>query len=232
MKKYAPFLVLVLVILIGFLGYKILGRSGESGLPIEQRPFTSLTPTSDGHWLIMKIGRINVPDAATLEYELLYQVPDRPDQGIPGTVKLDGKDIERKLLLGTESSGKYRFDEGVEHGTLTLKFRNSGNKLIGTISTDFHMQFATQVFSSQDGKFNYTIDEKLRGGYFVTMNTLGLPAPANFSPKVVYGVFSSDKLKFPGQVTLDGTVYYWNGESWTNLGDKMAPDIGVFASTQ
>lgn len=231
MKKYTPFLVVALVILVTFLGYKILLKKSEAELPIEQRPFTSLTPTSDGHWLIMKIERINVPNATTLEYELLYQVPGKPDQGIPGTVKLDGKDIERKLLLGTESSGNYSFDEGVERGKLTLKFRDSSNKLIGTVSTDFHLQFAVQVFSSPDGKFNYTIDEKLRGGYFVTMDTLGLPAPADFSPKAVYGIFSSDGPKFPGQVTLEGTVYYWDGSSWTNLGDKLAPDIGVFASS-
>jgi len=69
-----------------------------------------------------------VTGAASMDYELIYSTSDGGQQGVPGTVKLTGTDIDRPLLLGSESSGKYRYDAGVEQGTMTLKFRDASGK--------------------------------------------------------------------------------------------------------
>jgi hypothetical protein len=121
-------------------------------IPLDQRPSISLTPTSDGHWLNFIVKNIKVKDASSMDYELLYTTGAGIQQGVPGTVKLDGADVERKLLLGSESSGKFRYDEGVKDGTISIKFRNSAGKLLGKLSTTFSLGTPSK------GVFEVTMD--------------------------------------------------------------------------
>lgn len=161
MKKYLPLILIgvgILVLIGGFLFVRSSRNKGGEGeesvkeIPAEQRPLVSLTPSGDGHWLKLKIEKIKVEKAASLDYELLYSLPDGRTQGVPGTVKIDGKDIERDLLLGSESSGKFRYDEGVTGGTLTIRFRDSKGKLIGKLSTKFTLT------SPKKGVFEISMD--------------------------------------------------------------------------
>src|SRR4030042_2297790 len=183
MKKFLPFIILVLgiVVLAGAFifikGQKQKGVSPASEdetvkeIPIEKRPVASLTPSTDGHWLKLKVEKI-VINAASMDYELLYQLPDGRTQGVPGTIKLDNNPkIERDLLMGSESSGKFRYDEGVEKGTLSLKFRDDTGKLVGKLSGDFHLQSAVAILNSVDGKFTYTLNKTPKSGYFIVMET-------------------------------------------------------------
>lgn len=176
-------------------------------LPQSQWPVVTLTPTSDpkvanslGHFLDFRVQKINVPGAVSMDYELIYSTSNGGQQGVPGTVQLKG-DVERKLLLGSESSGKFRFDAGVDHGTMTIRFRDAKGKLIGKLAADFHLQFGDTVLSSQDGKFKYTLDKAATGVYFITMKTFAQPDPALY---VIwqngYGVFASDGLPHSGKV--------------------------------
>ena len=164
MKRFLPiFLVLLgILVLAGVYFFVIKGKketdvvqeeeTARIEVPLGERPVASLTPSSDGHWLKMVIEKIAI-DAATLDYELLYKLPDGRTQGVPGTIKLEGQDsIERDLLLGSESSGKFRYDEGVENGTLTLRFRNQKGKLIVKFATEFHLQSETSSLKKRLGK--------------------------------------------------------------------------------
>lgn len=103
--------------------------------------------------------------------------------------------------MGSESSGKYRYDEGVERGTLTITFRDSKGKSMGKLSTDFHLQTETTTLTSVDGKFTYELDKLAKGVFFVTMNTFLEP---DSSMVVVwqngYGVFASDGKSHAGKV--------------------------------
>src|SRR3989344_4056334 len=134
MKKYLPLILVgvgVLVLVGGFLVIRGSENKGnqtprvqdetQASLPeiaLADRPIASLTPTNDGHFLNLKIEKIKIPDAVTMDYEMTYQLPDGRTQGAPGTIKLEGQTVvERKLLLGSESSGKFRYDEGVKQGT-------------------------------------------------------------------------------------------------------------------
>jgi hypothetical protein len=239
MKKYLPFILLFAGLLAVVGG--IIFVKGKKKAPIEEeetalievslpdRPIASLTPTEDGHYLDLKIEKI-VIDAESMDYELLYKTGTGITQGVPGTVELDGRDFfEAELLLGSESSGKFRYDEGVEEGTLTLRFRNNKGKLLVKFATDFHLQSDSSELTSLDGGFAYELDI-VRKGYFVTMETFGFPGDA--PGDVVagpYGVFGSSEDSLDGQVVMDnGTPYAWYGSAWKKLDDSSSSDIGVF----
>lgn len=221
MKKFLPLiligagillLVIVFIVIKGGKGGALPEVQDEASIPeIAQSewPVVSLTPTeksgvagSMGHWLDFKVQKINIAKAATMDYELIYTTGAGIQQGVPGTVKLDGTDIERPLLLGSESSGKFRYDAGVEKGTMTLKFRDVGGKMIGKLVTDFHLQSETTTLTSSDGKFTYELDKIAKGVFFVTMKTFAEPDSAIV---VVtsngYSVFASDGKPHTGKVS-------------------------------
>lgn len=242
MKKYLPLFLFLVGILAVIAAYSLVikGKKKEPleeetsliEVPLAERPLASLTPSTDGHWLKMKVEKI-VINAASLDYELLYKLPDGRTQGVPGTIELDGqKEIERDLLLGSESSGKFRYDEGVENGTLTLRFRNKKGKLVAKFSTDFHLQSDTSKLQTFDGAFTYTLS-KTSKAYFVSMETFGAPKdiPEGVS-NGPYGIFSSSKTDQAGNVGIGGTmIYRWTGSKWHALEDNNSSDIGIFIAT-
>lgn len=240
MKKYLPIIIFAVGLLV-FVGGFIFVRSRQSSpsatpssqdepvadIPFDKRPFVTLTPTSDGHYLVLNIENIKVDNASVLDYELLYQVADGRTQGVPGSIKLDESKIEKELLLGSESSGKYRYDEGVETGTLTLRFRNDKGKLVGKLSTDWHLQSNTKELASVDGSFQFALNSAPKGVYFVTMQTFGVAQmPDGFSAsenQMVYGIFNSSSENYSGSPT-PANVLNWNGTSWQD--DSF--ETGVF----
>ncbi|MDP1760396.1 MAG: hypothetical protein Q8L01_03050 [Candidatus Woesebacteria bacterium] len=209
LKKFLPLIlfaigILVLVLVFVFIKKNKTVPAEETDtvaeVALSDRPMASLTPTSDGHYLTLKIEKITLAKVSSLDYELLYSLPDGRTQGVPGTVDLKGTtEIERKLLLGSESSGKFRYDEGVEDGSLTIRLRDSKGKLLAKFSTKFHLQSSDLELTSIDNNFTYTLDKKSSGMFFVTMETFGLPRPegAGLPDSVVsgpYGIFASDDL--------------------------------------
>jgi len=240
-KKYLPAILVVvgvIVLIVAFVAVR--GRNKAEvvededtliEVSLEERPIASLTPTDDGHWLKLIIDNI-VIDAASLDYELLYKLPDGRTQGVPGTIKLTGQDsIERDLLLGSESSGKFRYDEGVEQGTLTLKFRNDKGQLIAKFATDFSLLSGTVEVGTVDLAFVYTLKEE-SDEFFVAMETFGLPgsSPGNVVEGPI-GVFSSSTSEVPGTLSANRPIYLWTGSEWQVLKNDSSPDIGIFVET-
>lgn len=204
-------------------------------IPFDQRPYVSLTPRSDGHWLKLSVSGVNkISGAASIDYLLEYTAKGDITQGVPGSVKLAGiTTIDRDLLLGSESSGKFRYDEGVENGKLTLSFRDAKGKLLGRLKTDFHFQTGTTTLTSSDGKFTYELSKASPKGYFVTHLTFGVPEGVKGDiAEGPYGVFTSDTGKLPGKVTLEGTTLNrWGESKWNVIKGGVSPDLGVFLST-
>ncbi len=206
LKKYLPLILLGVGVLVLILVFALIKNKKTEvavddsdtivEVPFAQRPVANLTPTSDGHYINLKIEKITLPKAASLDYELLYSLPDGRTQGVPGTVDLKGQTtFERKLLLGSESNGKFRYDEGVADGSLTVRLRGSNGKLLAKFSTKWHLQSTDQELTSIDQNFTYKLEKKPKGMYFVTMETFGLMdssiAEVASGP---YGIFSSDEL--------------------------------------
>ena len=222
MKKYLPLILIgsgVLVVLLAvFVVFRTLKSSTPTSspdqaevipeLPQSEWPVVTLAPTTDdkipnslGHLLDFKVQKINVSGATSMDYLLVYNTSDGGQQGVPGTIKLAGGDIDKNLLLGSESSGKFRFDAGVSQGTVTVTFRDGNGKSLGKLSTDFHLQSNETSLTSIDGKFTYNLDKPAKGVYFVTMPTFTQPDPSMY---VVwqngYGIFASDGKPHSGKV--------------------------------
>lgn len=243
MKRYLPLLLFLIgVLVLAGVYFFVLRKPAteetkeEEGLievSLIDRPIASLTPTQDGHWLKLRIEKL-LSGADSLDYELLYTLPDGRTQGVPGTIGLKGEsEIERDLLLGSESSGKFRYDEGVEVGTLTLRFRNEKGKLLAKFSTKFHLQNATKELTSVDGKFVARLS-KLTGDYFVVMDTFGIPdSPPVQLTSGPYGLFSSAKGSLPSVVKIGSEKVYRHitGPRWKvheDNDDLLDSDSGVF----
>lgn len=238
MKQKLPLVFLAVGAIVVVVAFVVLrGRPAEDDeenvpeLPFSQRPYTQLIPTEDGHYLNMIVSNFNIPGAVSMDYELYYDTAEGITQGVPGKVNLYGKDsVERELLLGSESSGKFRYDEGVDDGTLTLRFRDRDGKLIGKVTGQWALLRGETKLSSLDGEFTYTLDEESEV-YFVVMPTFGLPksAPAEVSGGP-YGVFASEPGPFSGEVDLTGEVYAWYGDGWERISGSSS-DLGVFITT-
>src|SRR5260221_7557137 len=86
MKKYLPFILVVVaatVLVGGFLIVKKITQpvstdmSQDDGsvadFPQDQKPVAALVPTSDGHYLTLKVDGIKVPNATSMDYDLLWK---------------------------------------------------------------------------------------------------------------------------------------------------------------
>ena len=238
MKKFLPLILFVLGLVVFALVYFFLIKSPKKTNIVEDdtsnlievslndRPIVSLTPTSDGHWLNLKIEKIKIPGAYSMDYELLYDLPDGRTQGVPGSITLNGQAlIERELLLGSESSGKYRYDEGVNIGTMTVRFRNEKGKLIARFTTKFSLLSNTTKLVSVDEAFTATLSKTVKG-YFVVMETFGIPKEAPSDVKSgPYGLFYSEATALTGEAQLGSyTTYMYKGSDWV----KDAFGTGIF----
>lgn len=247
MKKYLPFVFLgvAVIFVVGIIAYSkrsstpvayddVVEEETAPEIPFDQRPVASLTPKADGHWLSLKLTGINrLAAATTVEYEVLYEAGDGRQQGSSGKTQISGKtSYDSDILLGSESSGKFRYDAGVEKGTLTIKYRDAKGKLAGKLMTDFHFQTGTDILTSVDNKFTYKLDKVSKKGFFLTMNTFGVPQGLDGLANGPIGLFSSETVKLPGTVTMEGSkVWLWNEASWSPTASNKAPNIGIFAST-
>lgn len=236
MKKVLPIALLLIGILV-FVGvYFLVIRKPEievvddedtSALievSLEDRPVAMLTPRADGHWWDLSVTKLGKFDSDKLEYEIVYSVPNKGQQGTGGTLPLKGESLEKEILIGSESSGNYYYDSGVEEGTLTLKFRNEKGKLVAKFSTPFHFQSKTDEVSTVDGSFIVKLDDDY-DEYFVTMETFGVPEGLSGGiSNGPYGVFTSaDTVK--GTSNLSGSVMLWNG-SWESVSGESS--LGIF----
>lgn len=207
-KRLPVIIVAIVVLLLGgiFAFIKSRGDNAPPGMveeiapeiPPELRPFTSLTPTEDGHFLTLLIDEVKIEGATVLDFELFYLTGSGNQQGSSGLMEIKpGETLEDKLLLGSESSGKFRYDDGVENGTLTIRFRNDDGKLLGKLTTDFSLLTNTNTLVSPDGSFIYELDKAPRGVFFVVMQTFGTNEEVNIEG-TNYAIFSSDGETYPG----------------------------------
>lgn len=196
---------------------------------LEERPFVSLTPSSDGHWLTLAVSRIQ--DADSFEYELTYETDEGVTQGaVGGPFNLKGKTTyEKEILLGTESSGKFRYHEGVEQGTLMVRLE--GGPGPRKFVTEFYLKKGPAQLASVDNQFGLAAKFS-SSQFYLLMPTVGLPA--EFDQEVAsgpYGVFGSGSQSISA-ATLEpqpeGNPYFFDGKQWQDLTKKSIGQIGVF----
>jgi hypothetical protein len=147
-------------------------------IPVGERPIINLTPREDGHMLFLKISEIP-KSVASIEYELIYSAKDESveiEKGLGDTIKDVTSSLERKLLLGTESCTngcKYKYDEGVNGGTLSLKFYNT-NGQVSTYESSFVLKSTAdlkkdKILKLSTDNFEVPLPAKLTGNNFFTL---------------------------------------------------------------
>lgn len=234
MKKFMPIFILCLgavaIVAVYFVFRPKAVVKSDDGqdlmkLSLQELPIISLTPTSDGHYLDLKVEKIKINKAVYMDFQFLYEVPGKVAQGSSGdNIDITSGSYKTSILLGSESSGKFRYDEGVEKGGLTLWFRDKDKKLLAKLETDFVMKRGANEIVSSDGVFKYMPRESKN--FFVVMETLGIPDGYPFDPmKIIgpYGVFSSSDDDGHG-IFEDGKVYVYD-QGWS----ESSKGLGIYA---
>lgn len=144
-KKIVITLIVLTTVIIGGIFIKIKTNKQSVSSQIEKKgdvlPTSDIIPTidesvnvnltsQDKKEVILIIE--NLPkNTTTIEYELSYFTKGNLPKGVIGTIETQDKDsIERRITLGTCSSGTCVYDEGVNNIKVSLKFEGEyGNKL-------------------------------------------------------------------------------------------------------
>lgn len=252
MKKH--FIISILILSVSLSGCSLFKKKNTSSEPetkepinepvnvidLQDRPFISLVPRSDGKEVTLSIASLP-KDAQEMEYELEYQAGTLL-QGAFGSIDFEKNPVPTsvKTLLGSCSAGgACSFHEDVKGGTLILKFRGTENYVLKTEWRFQATKEAAGLFSSRDAKFQLDAGKALDShGFVIIMQTSGLPQPVD--SEVIagpYGISTSDDLPDKTAVlTLrlsdsadTATIKGWDGESWEDF-DTIVKDKSATAT--
>ncbi len=216
---------------------------------IKERPFVSLLPSSDNHWLTLEVKNI-IKGTSGLEYDLIYFAEvegNRIERGISTAgkaVELNNQsEFSKKVLLGSAScttgTCKYKYDEGVNEGTLTLTLNSGGRK--EKYETVFRIQKGKEGkegLTTGDGVFSFVSSALPVTSIYLTISSVGVPVslPSGVVPKTVpYGIFSCVVIKggtVAFKTALPGvSIYAFDGKAWSKLSTTVSDGQAKAASS-
>lgn len=197
--------------------------------PLENRPYVRLTPSADGHTIVMDVVEVK-KKAADLEYEIEYNSGSLL-QGAFGQTSLSSLPVSKNILLGSCSTGgKCTYNTDVTGGTLTLRFGSPDY----TLKQDWsfvEMKKGVTTFTSRDGKLAADASKaKIKATDVIVYQTPGLPGQAPGT--VVTGPYTvAANGAITGSVALTfrvgsdvsaATIYGYDGKQWKSLSTKLA----------
>lgn len=216
--------------------------------PIEEtiliRPYVSLVPTADGHWVNLEVKKLP-QGTKSIGYELTYFADiegskiERGVGNIDQPIDLNGAtDFSKKILFGTAScttgTCKYRYDENITEGVLSLSLIGSSKD---KYESSYRLQRGKEVkegLTTGDGIFSFT-SQTLSSGTYLTISTIGINVdlPVNLKAKSLpYGTFplpGKGNVSFKSGTTA--SIYCLNGSSWSKLVSEAANGtISAFGS--
>jgi hypothetical protein len=264
MKKILPILLVVIIIAIvvgGFVfGRGLLQKNKSSEttnpalskpkvenvnqLPLEKRPYIVVEPKSEtrpqdyGHWITVTIDKASAYQS--VEYDVEYQAGNLI-QGFMHRIDFTKESLPaaKEGFFGSESKGKYKYDENVKSGSILFKFFKD-SKTYDALKAYFNLQNMAEqkgVFTSNDGKATLEVGttDLDSGDYLVITSTLGLPAPV--TGKVLsepYGFYDGKavaKLK-NAQLSIRNAedlakakILGWDGSKWQEY--KITTNSGL-----
>ena len=259
-KKYIIIGAVIVLLLIAGLGFwffqpfsgkkSIQPQSGSktkktiavNTLPLEERPYVIFVPTSKiepkslGHWVTFTVD--NIGKFSQVEYEFEYTTGTMIQGGL-GRIDFtkEHPPVSKEIAFGSESKGKYKYDEGVYKGQFTFTFSNGED---AALKTDFNLQNVGEnngIFLTPDDKAELKTGSDLKSNdYLIIASTLGLPAPV--TGKVIagpYGFYADSPRSLSGStITFEDAgdnaqILFWNGSKWQELATKVS---GKKASAQ
>lgn len=206
---------------------------------IKERPYVSLLPTADGHWVTIDVKKIT-KGTTGLEYELTY-FADLEGSKIERGVSTGGKpvdlagatDYSKKVLFGSASCTtgvcKYSYDNNVNEGMFSLKLIGANG--MEKYETVFRIQSGTEAkegFSTGDGTFSFVSLALPAKSLYLTTSSVGLPVslPEGVVVKSVpYAIFPSISAKgtvFIKTELAEASIYAFDGKTWKKLITQVA----------
>lgn len=172
-----------------------------SEISLKDKPYVTLTPTTDGAEIIVSIENMSFFD--NIEYELTY-LADNPQiagekiqRGSTGT-DLNTKDpkYKKSILLGTASKGTRSPDRGITDGKLTMHLIKGEAEYLSKTEWNLFETGGTQAtVKDQAGNVEVDIPATLGKIYWVILaDTVGVPP--TFDKDIltvatpIYGTFS------------------------------------------
>jgi len=202
-------------------------------------PTVFLTPYVDKHRLDITISNIKAP---RMDYQIIYTANingNQVERGFGGRdIKVNSNQLIREgkdaVVFGSESSGKFKYDEGVKNGSIEITYRDDKGKVTGRASSDWVIYDSSEKIkaSTADGKITFTPDLKTKATVLL-MNTLGLPSSLDGNPVFgPYGIFTSNNQKIGGTVTIvSGSQedinlfsFYQEAGRWKNTALQLKPE--------
>ena len=166
----------------------------------EKLPYLRLTPKENNHKLLLSI--LDAKGFEKVEYELIYELEDGLTRGATGDMNLTEKN-QKEILLGTCSSGKCKYDEGVTGGELIINLQKD-DKLY-SFQTKFVLLQKGDNFTSDDEKITITAQNS-----FCLLIGGGLPAETE--KEVVNGPYILSNISENSQAELEninGNLLVW-----------------------
>ncbi len=169
-------------------------------IEFKNRPYVTLTPTSDGAEIIISME--NMGNFDRIEYELIY-LADNPQiggekiqRGSTGTdVNPKDQKYKKSILLGTASRGVRSPDRGITDGKLNLHLFKGETEFNSETDWDLiEVGSKIQTITNRAGNFKLKAGPFQKQYWIIIADTVGIPPDATFEPgKVippVYGIFS------------------------------------------
>lgn len=202
-------------------------------IPVAERPFVRLEPSSDGHYISIIIETIKKP-ATNLEYEMEYQTGSML-QGFGGVINIGRLPVTERKLFGSQSAGgAITYHEDIQGGNLELQFGGSENYAVKSAWRYFTNTAKESKFSSQDTKFSITSPKLGDFAQLIVYNTPGFPEEINQALlSDPYSLSASRSLEGVGDVTVsirhtgEGQIMGFDGETWQTLPTTFADNLNT-----
>lgn len=170
-------------------------------IAIADRPFVTLTPTSDGAEIIISIE--NMGKFERIEYELTYLADNPQSLGTKITRGATGTDVntsdakyKKSVLLGTASRGVRSPDTGITDGKLVMHMFVGEEEFLSESDWTFE-KIGSMASTTKSASANFEVEVPSLGKdyWLIIADTVGVPPnPQNFTVEEVilpiYGTFS------------------------------------------
>jgi len=200
---------------------------------IKERPFISLVPTADGHWVNLEVKNI-INGATGIVYDLTY-LAEVEGSKIERGVSTGDKPVElgsareyaKKILFGSASCTtgvcKYKYDENVNEGMVSLNFTGAVNS--EKYQSVYRIQKGKEAkvgLTTGDGIFSFVSSSLPANTLYLTISTIGVPIPLAegiIAKSPPYGIFPAISAKGTVSFKFDSEaeIYAYNGKTWQKL---------------
>ena len=200
-------------------------------IPVADRPYMTLTPSSDGHYITLAIKEVK-KDASKVDYEMEYQTGSML-QGFQGLLTLKNGQAEEKKLFGSQSAGgAITYHEDITGGSFLAQFEGgSEDYAVKSAWRYFTNKDKESSFSSQDGKFSIENASLAKVSHLVIYNVPGYPGKISqellSDPYALSADSSLESLSSNFTVTLhssseEAVILGYDGQKWQELDTSVS----------